>query len=244
MTPRQPTEIEINQWLNAIFTPAALGKENQYYDQAVVAFENLTCCFVQRRFRSTPKLAQKVLKCIRFDYVAIISMLKRFQRDAFGVKRFCELTGRMVRDREFSQATREKIMAEVFSLGLRITAESPRKTRETAVFSLWMCVFRPISFDAEKLVEISPENLELFCAMVNFFIASSYLGKYGDIDLGQTAHEVEIRTERIKHDFTCREINLSSLEIFYGAIFKLYPEYVENENVTVKTSSFIKRKKT
>ena len=238
MTP--PTKAEFNEWLDAIFAQAKLGQEHEYYSRAVTAFENLTVYFLVRRYKG-PALA-KILKNIRFDYVGITCMLKRYQRDTFGVRRFTEIAEQMFQRGKFDEATKDFILKEVSGLGLRVTAPSPRKTREAAVFSLWMCVFRPVSFDSTNVPELSPESQETFCAMLNFFIASNYLQKFGDVKLGQTLSEIEIRSTRIKHDFTCRDINLSSLEMLYGGIFSLFPEHVEHENTEVLTSSF-KRKK-
>ena len=49
-----------------------------------------------------------------------------------------------------------------------------------------MCTFRPVRLDGDVVPQImSAENAETFCAMVNYFIATSYLCKYGDIVLGE-----------------------------------------------------------
>ncbi|HEU6447821.1 MAG TPA: hypothetical protein VFV23_05225 [Verrucomicrobiae bacterium] len=220
MLPNKPTQKDVNEWLDAIFSAAPLGKEKEYYQTAITAFENLTYYFIHRQFGANKKLIEKLFRTIRIDYVAVTSTLKRFQRDVYGVKRFDEITTGMVKGGKFTAATKDLICKEVSSLGLRVTADSPRKTRESAGFSLWMCVFRPISFNSLNLPEISPENLEVFSAMVNYFIASSYLGKFGNIVLGHNGHERQIRVERIKHDFTFREVSFSTLETFYGAIFQ------------------------
>ena len=187
------------------------------------------------------KLCAKVIKNTRIDYIGLMAVLKRFQRDAHGVRRFSQLAQQMVKAQKMEGATMETILKEVAELGLRITTDCPRKTREAAAFSLWMCVYRPVTFNSQALPDVKPDGLEEFCATLNYFIASSYLGKFGDIELGQTPTEIGIRTERIRRDFTCREVSLSTLEAFYGAILKLKPEYVEHENTIVHTSSFTKK---
>lgn len=233
-----PSEAEFNEWLDATFAPAKLGQEHEYYSEAIDAFQNLTVYFLQKRLKG--RALTNAMENIRFDFVGITCMLKRYQRDAFGVKRFAQLMDQIEGDGKVDASTKDVILKEVHKLGLRVTSESPRKTREAAVFSLWMSTFRPVTFDSTKLHALSPESQELFCAMLNFWIARSYLEKVGDVILGQTESEIEIRSSRIRHDFTCRDLNLSSLEMLYGGIFRLFPHFVEHENTTVKTSSFKK----
>jgi hypothetical protein len=105
-------------------------------------------------------------------------------------------------------------------LGLRITADEPRKTRIAAAFSLWMCVFRPVSIYPYHL--IASANLELFCANLNYWLASTFLLKFpgSRIDLGNPEEE-KIRLSRIQHDFTFREVGMSTMETLYSSIFRL-----------------------
>lgn len=228
--PKLPTQREVDAWVNDLFSPAILGKERDYYNRAADAFQTLTIYYVQLHWANTPEQFFQLIRAIRFDYVGIISMLKRFQRDAYGVNRFEAIADQMVKDGKFSKETKEEILSQVQQLGLRITAESPRKTRVPAAFSLWMCVFRPISFDARKLQGFPVEVLEVFCAMVNYFMATAYLSKFGTTELGGTKRDESVRLERIRHDFTCREVSFSTMETFYSAIFRLDPRYLEHEN--------------
>jgi len=81
MIPKEPSQREVDGWLNAIFSPINYGHEAAYIDDAILAFENLTYFFIQRTLKSHPRLVAKMTKNIRFDYVGLASMLKRFQMD-------------------------------------------------------------------------------------------------------------------------------------------------------------------
>jgi hypothetical protein len=90
-------------------------------------------------------------------------------------------------------------------------------TRRAAAFSLWMCAFRPVHLDF-KLSKDDPRAC-MFAAGLNFYIARSYLKLTGNIEPGKP-DESKMRLRRILHDFTYREVNLSSLEFFYSAIYR------------------------
>jgi hypothetical protein len=216
-----PTEAEINAWLNDLFSPVLAGSEVEQYKAAMFAFEELTGYYLYKGLcGSDADLLAKISKCVHFDYVGITSMLKRFQRDVYGVKRFCDLADDLVKKGELSKEAKRILVESACGLGLRITAEDPRKTRLAAAFSLWMCVFRPVSFDTADLAEIPSTALELFCASLNYWLASTFLLKFGTIDLGDSK-EAAIRLERIKHDFTFRQVSISTMETLYSAIFRI-----------------------
>lgn len=218
--PPQPTAAQRNEWLDAVFGPVPLTEEDVAYSDAIVAFQNLTGAFVHRLAKSSPRLLVRMLGCIRFDYVGIAAMFKRFQRDAFGVSRFSDLAEKLVTENKLSGETKDLIIKEVRQLGLRVSSAEPRKTRIAAAFSLWMCVFRPVTFDNRQLGEVSPDKLEIFCAALNFYIASSFLSKLGAIHIG-VGEEADIILERIKHDFTYRHVSMSVLETLYCSIFRV-----------------------
>lgn len=218
----KPSNGDVNGWLDAIFGPASLGKETEHFQAAAVAFQNLTFYFLHEIHGKNPARYQALIKCIQFNHVGVMSTMKRFQRDVYGVRRFFELMGRMVDDgRIRDKETQDEICSEVCSLGLRITAPEPRKTRVPASFTLWMNVFRPVFLTTEATNHIPIEDVEEFCASFTFFLTSSYLSKFGYIELGNNASEIAVRIKRIKHDFTCRDVGMSSLETFYSSIFKL-----------------------
>ena len=110
---------------------------------------------------------------------------------------------------------RESIKTEILNLGIRLGSNNPRKTRIAAVFSLWMSVFRPVSIEWEKSKD--DKAAPKICAALNFWIAHSYLSKFGKIVIGPECRE---HVNRIVHDFTFREVNLSSLEVLYSGIFR------------------------
>jgi hypothetical protein len=219
--PKRPIKSEVDDWFNTLFSSAVAGKEAEYYSKAGTAFQNLVFYYLDFHFRNAPKLFQQFLEAVRFDGIGLTAMLKRFQRDAFGVSRFDALTDIMVKQEKLTKETKAEIFEQVKELGLRITAESPRKTRVPAAFSLWMCTFRPIYFDLSKLPGHDHARLETFCSMVNYWLTTTYLTKFGYIDLGGSSKEQDTRLNRVRHDFTCREVSFSTLETFYSAIFRL-----------------------
>jgi hypothetical protein len=176
------------------------------------AFENLAVRYMLTRGnnRVTPA-------AIRFDYHALRLMLGRFCREVHGVARMHQLIGRLEAEGQVQKAGGKAILDEVSRLGVRINSSKPFMTRRAAAFSLWMCAFRPVHLDF-KLSKEEPRAC-MFPAGLNFFIVSSYLKLTGSIDLG-SAEETQMRFRRILHDFTYREVNLSSLEFFYSGIYR------------------------
>ena len=218
-----PTAAELNGWLNALFTPVGGGDGIAGYTAAMEGFENLTGYFAFQVIcggeSKNSELFEKFTERIHIDYVGLTAMLKRFQRDAYGVKRFCDLTDALVADGKLDPAVRVVVVGEVRRLGLRITADKPRKTRVAAAFALWMCTFRPVSIDAYWLVGVEPTELEVFCASLNFWLAETFLCKFGRVEVGSGEDE-RILLERIKHDFTFRQVSLSTMETLFSSIFR------------------------
>lgn len=174
------------------------------------AFVCLTEQFLARQNQSRYSVDDIV-----FDPHALRLMLGRFQRDAFGVMRLWHKLNTKIAD----ETLRKNLKEEIMDLGLRVGSEDPKKTRIAAVFSLWMCAFRPvhIRWDRSK----HDPRAAKFSAALNFWIATSYLSKFGDVLVGVEFRE---HINRILHDFTFREINLSSLEVLYCGIFRPRPE--------------------
>ena len=100
---------------------------------------------------------------------------------------------------------------------MHVTSDKPFKTRIAATFSLWMCAFRPVSLKYEKSKDDT--NAAKFCAALNFWIATSYLSKFGDKELFVDARFKD-HYKRVLHDFTYRNVNLSSLEMLYCGVFR------------------------
>ncbi len=146
-------------------------------------------------------------------------LIRRFQRDAYGAARFHRFTENLRIHGDLKSETRIKILEQVKGLGIRITAENPRKTRIAAAFSLWMCTIRPVCADNLKLPTVTLENLEQICARLNFWMATTYLGKFGVCSFGEGDDSI-VRLKHVVHDFMCRDINLSSLELLYAGLFR------------------------
>ncbi|MFC5457325.1 hypothetical protein [Prosthecobacter fluviatilis] len=176
------------------------------------AFENLAVRYVETQ-------ASKTItpKAIRIDYHALRLMLGRFCRDVYGIMRLHQLMDRLKKEGLMQEEARLALQEEVSRLSVRINSRAPFMTRRAAAFSLWMCTFRPVHLDF-GMSKHDPRTC-LFAAGLNFFIARSYLKLTGEINLGKQ-EEMRMRLERILHDFTYREVNLSSLEFFYSSIYR------------------------
>jgi len=221
-----PTEADVNGWINDLFSPVASGKEQEQYKRAMFAFEELVGFFIYMGLANQSQdLLAKITKQVRVNATALTSMLKKFQRDVYGVQGFRAYVKDLVLRRKLVTLTKDKVKAEeelmerVCDLGLRISAENPRKTRVAAAFSLWMCVYRPVYIDGDGL-DLHSNDLDLFCASFNYWLASTFLMKFGEVSLGKGKAEADIRMGRVRHDFTVRQVCLSTLETFYSAIFR------------------------
>lgn len=170
------------------------------------AFKNLTLHCIEQ---SWPEL----LDLIQFDDSKIQMMLKRFYRDSFGVAHFQRRMIEICPDEKM----RMQIFQELRRLSIRINSGKPRKTRIAASFSLWMATFRPIFLKRTPSKNTPFWHLD---AVINFYIASSFLRLFGDIEIGTEGHDRQTRLRRIYYDFTVRDLNLSSLEMLYCSIFR------------------------
>ena len=159
---------------------------------------------------------------VRIDFIAFQGCLKRFHRDAYGVKHFKTY----LRSLETSGVVKPDVIKEIFRrvslLSVRINSPDPKKTRVAAAFSLWFAVSRPVHFTSDAANDAPREFLEHFNALLNFWIASNFLSKFGKIILPELPDR-EMRMDRIKQDFTNRDISLSSLEMFYCGLFRPEP---------------------
>lgn len=195
-----------DQYLNCLFSEDGDVYDLQNLTERCEAFICLTAEFLALQNRPAYEFDD-----IIFEPQGLRLMLGRLQRDAFGVGRLWTKLDQLIPD----PAVREQLKNGIMDLGIRVGSDKPRKTRIAAVFSLWMCVFRPVSICWEK--SQTDPDVAKFCAALNFWIAKSYLSKFGRIIVGPEFRE---HTNRILHDFTYREINLSSLEVLYCGIFR------------------------
>lgn len=150
---------------------------------------------------------------LHFDGYALRAMLGRFQRDAFGVGRLMRCLDEHTKKGQLEEGICNSLKDAILGLGLRVNTLNPSKTRIAAVFSLWMCAFRPICLQYKG----EDVNAVKFCANLNFWITRVYLMRYGEVLVG--AHFRE-HFQRVLHDFTYRDVNLSSLEMLYCGIFR------------------------
>ncbi|MFM2167443.1 MAG: hypothetical protein RIS79_1814, partial [Verrucomicrobiota bacterium] len=176
------------------------------------AFENLAT----RYFMANGGL-MKDRETICIDYHALRLMLGRFCREVYGIGRFHKVVTQLEKDKGISEENAKMLLDEVARLGVRVNSPKPFMTRRAAAFSLWMCTFRPVHLDFK--LSKHDARASMFAAGLNYFIASSYLNLTGTVDLGK-GDERKMRLRRILHDFTYREVNLSSLEFFYSGIYR------------------------
>jgi hypothetical protein len=171
------------------------------------AFKNLA-------MHSVESIWPEMLPFIQFDDLKLKMMLRRFYRDAFGVWHFNTKLEKLCPDK----TTRSAILAEINRLSIRINSPKPRKTRIAAAFSLWMSTFRPIYINGTP--PVPPSGIWQLDAAVNFKITTDFLMQYGTIQVGTLGKDRNLRLQRIYYDFTCRDLNLSSLELLYCSIFR------------------------
>lgn len=208
----------IDGYLNDLFREDADVHEAADLNRRADAFSALARCYLER-----DKVWCYREQDLRIDGHAVRLMLGRFQRDAFGVGRFFAHLDQLVASGKISKEVAPELRRKVMSLGLRVASDDPRKTRIAAVFSLWMCALRPVSVEFHG-DPAKDGQAHKFCAALNYWIASTYLRKFGRVSLGNQNNGPELM-KRILHDFTFREVNLSSLEILYCGIF--HPRVVE-----------------
>jgi len=208
-----PTEEDVNGNLRTLFSEELLISNSSDQYKLFVAFINLTGIFTISFY---PTLQNE----IRFDYVGLQCLFARFQRDAFGVGRFKKAMDGLVAEQKMTEEGRQRVLQEVDQLSIRINTKEPRKTKIAAAFSLWMCAMRPAHPRTLSCPLVKREDLDLYCASLNFWIASAYLTLYGDVNVHRLP-DWRIRLARIRYDFTYRNVNLSSLEMLYSSIFVL-----------------------
>jgi hypothetical protein len=192
--------------LTGLFHSGVDWRNDEQLRSCEYAFKNLTLHFIET---SRPE----ILNQVRFDDTKVEMMLRRFYRDAFGVAHFNHTLKQICPDKEM----RERILEEIERMSIRINSRNPRKTRVAAAFSLWMSTFRPI------FIMGRPKQVWHLDASVNFYLATSYLELYGKIRVGVPGNDRTTRLQRILYDLTCRNINLSSLEMMYCSIFETDP---------------------
>jgi hypothetical protein len=206
-------QTDFSDALAVLFEPSCNWRDDAAISNSAIAFQNLAMRFIEL---NVPQLLGK----IAFDPVKLGLMLKRFYRDAFGVLDFHNFLVQKISSQELSAKTKKEIVSKLEGLSIRINTDDPRKTRIAAAFSLWFATLRPISV----LEQTSGQDSRLWRleATINFWIAESFLARFGTIEIGVPgdADDYDTRIRRIWYDFTFRDLNLSSLELMYASIFR------------------------
>lgn len=164
---------------------------------------------------------------VGIDVIKLGTALKRFYRDSFGVSRFATWVG--AQDPRILDASTKIILIDKLNeLSIRINSSEPRKTRIAAAFTLWMTTFKPLCFRETALFSerrrsglINNDRLVKLDAKLTLLVATDYLKGFGDIVIGsdQDPQDRRVRLHRVWHDFTFRDLTLSSLEFFYMSIY-------------------------
>lgn len=161
---------------------------------------------------------------IGVDHVALQGVMERFHRDAFGVKWFARKI-RASDNQLISEQGKLFVLHEIQKLGIRVNTDSPRLTRVAAAFSFWLSVLRPIHVKMSGITQpdVDPHQVQHFCGMLNFWIASAYLSLFGKITLSDD-RDPGMRLQGILYDLTYGKLNFSSLALLYGSIFRPHME--------------------
>jgi hypothetical protein len=204
-----------NQALDALFAPSESIRDIESLKDEAAAFMILA----EQCITLATKNGCYKFDDLRFDEYALRLMLLRFQRDAFGVSRLWSFLDASENSGDLKPDINLKIKELIQDSGLRINSPAPKKTRIAAAFSLWMCMLRPVYVDKAK-TPINEHGLlhGQFCAFLNLWMTTQYLSKFGTVKIGNEETQAEL-IKRIYHDFTFRDVNLSSMEVFYCSIF-------------------------
>jgi hypothetical protein len=199
--------------INTLFDPEQDCHQPERLLESATAFQNLVLHFVEKRARS-------MFDYVFFDPVKIGLMLKRFCRDAYGVRRYTQMIESLKVERQITDEAATQIERVLSGLSIRINSDDPKKTRVAAAFSLWMSTMRPVFI--QEIPDHQDRRLWRLEATINFWIACCYLEKFGDIQIGTPGDvdDFDQRLRRIWYDLTFRGLNLSCLEMMYASIFR------------------------
>ena len=150
---------------------------------------------------------------------SLAEAFSRFVRDVWGVKTFLDSHRQELHELDRTDKLFNDIKEGVQRLGLRISADKPRKTRIAAVFALWFATFRPFQIDA-RTTTLSKEQQPLFMAEFILALTKTYLEQFGTISFGKPTKDATIRQQHIIHDLHCRALSQSPLELLYCSVFR------------------------
>ena len=206
------TAQDLDDSLNALFSGELDFETRAGIHEGAVALVNLLNIFIV--FTAWKPLYRHA----QVEDASVELLLRRYYRDAFGVKKYDGYINGLVAAGKISSDDAKEIRSKVRKLGLRITSDDPRKTKVVAAFALWFSTFRPVFFLPYGGRKMPNHTVQPFCACFNYWVTTRYLRKFGRIELGEI--DGHIRLERFQHDLTYRAVNLSSLEFFYASIFR------------------------
>lgn len=202
----------VSQSLDAIFEPFEDSDDPVECQNAITGLLNLTGIYLETH-GAVPLLKSNAIRC---DTIGASEAIMRFQRDVWGLHRFYTQLKKL----KLPQKSEQTILEWADKLGLRINSEKPLKTRIAASFSLWMTTFRPISVDPEKAAKFYKRQHLTYCnASIVHWISCAFLDQYGKVNHGDDP-DAGKRIERIRYDFTYRNLTLSSLEMLYCSIYR------------------------
>jgi hypothetical protein len=205
------TQEQFAQSLEVLFSPETDSNDPEQLVESAAAYQNLAMHFIEQ---FQPDMVENVA----FDLIRMDQMLRRFYRDAFGVGQLDSFLEAAVENVTLSPEMAKQIREKLRGLSVRINSKLPRKTRVAAAFALWASTMRPLCVLA--VPKLPSPRLQRLQATIDFWITTQYLETYGSIRMGVSEHDMKTRLRRIWHDFTCRALNLSSLEVMYAFIFE------------------------
>lgn len=207
------TQQQFADSLQTLFNPEINPNDPAALAECAAAYQNLVMHFIEK---NNPEL----LGHVAFDPVRMNQMLRRFNRDAFGVGHFDSFLDEAVVSETISKAAADAIKGRLCGLSIRINSTSPRKTRIAAAFALWSSTMRPLCVLA--MPSHPSPRLQRLQATITFWISTLYLEMWGEVQIGipDNLEDLKIRLRRIWYDFTFRDLNLSSLEMMYASIFR------------------------
>jgi hypothetical protein len=197
--------------LDAIFEPFEDSDDADERHGAIVGLLNLTAIYLNTHAKSLVK--NKAIHC---DSFGASEAIMRFQRDVWGVFRIHN----QIKKLKLPPDQKKSLLSKIEEAGVRINSKDPLKTRIAAAFSLWMTTFRPISIIPERTPACYSQSQLVQCngALVHW-ISCAFLRQYGKLDHGNDMDAMK-RIERIRYDFTYRDLTLSSLEMLYCSIYR------------------------
>ena len=210
------TDQELNFWLDLLFDPRNLSIPERRYETASTGFMGLVNLFCTDIACENPKN-------LRFNEPAMLEMLARIARDAYGLAYLSEDLKRVAASNGIKEPVIEDIKCKIRnSLGIRVNSEIPRKTRIAAVYVLWMATMRPFFYDVADGDVKNGKAIKNFTASFIIWVATGFLEQWGTVDWGSSDSKHDMtRLWHVTHDLKYRDLSLSSLELLFCSVFRI-----------------------